>query len=792
MLPSSRPVPPRPLAPLPLDAHLPAIVEHLRRHRAVVVTAAPGSGKTTRLPPALIAEGPVVVLQPRRVAARAVATRIADERGWTLGRDIGWHVRFERRFTADTRLLVVTEGILTARAQHDPLLSDFATVVIDEFHERSIHADLGLALARQAWRAREDLRLVVMSATLECSRVAAFLDDCPIVEVPGTLHPTTIDYAPGRSVAEAAAGLLPDTDGTILCFLPGARDIARAHAELAALGVASGVPVVDLHGSLDGGAQDEALRAVDGRRIILATNIAETSLTVPGVATVVDSGLVKVARYDARRGIDSLSLERVTADSAAQRAGRASREGPGRVRRLWDARDTLRPHVEPEIGRVDLAGALLAVLVWGAALSSFEWFETPPADRIEAAVDLLRRLGALDGPTHAPTVTAMGRLLQRMPLHPRLARILVEGRGSQHVAAACAILSGPLTLTPGVATSCDLLPAIDRFERQPPHVRQLAHELSRMASHTLGSAAQASAGPHAPSLERTLLAGYPDRVAKRRAGSVDRFLLATGHGAVLARESGVRDAEFVVALDVVAAERDGAAESRITAASRVERDWLVATAHDDEHRFDAASNRVRAARVARYDQLVLSVTPLTARPDEASRLLAEAWLEREPDRPTQQLLRRARFAGIALDLPGLARRAAESASTLDAIDVGAHLDALTRQTLARDAPMSLLVPSGRSMRLEYGDDGTVSVSVKLQELFGLAETPMLGPRRVPITLHLLAPNGRPVQTTRDLRSFWTRTYPEVRKELRGRYPKHPWPDDPWTGRPTHRTTRKPR
>jgi ATP-dependent helicase HrpB len=786
----SRSVPPRPLAPLPLDDHIPAIAEQLRRHRAVVVTAAPGSGKTTRLPPALTAEGPVVLLQPRRVAARAVAARIADERGWTLGRDVGWHIRFERRFTADTRLLVVTEGILTARAQHDPLLSDFVTIVIDEFHERSVHADLGLALARQAWLARDDLRLVVMSATLECSRVAAFLGNCPIVAVPGTLHPTTIDYAPGQSVAEAAAGLLPDTGGTILCFLPGAREIARAHGDLAGLGVASSVPVIDLHGSLDGAVQDDALRPAAGRRVILATNIAETSLTVPGVATVVDSGLVKVARYDARRGIDSLSLERVTADSAAQRAGRSSRHGPGRVRRLWDARDTLRPHVEPEIVRVDLAGVLLAVLVWGTTLAAFEWFEMPPADRVEAALDLLRRLGALDGPTQAPAVTAMGRLLQRMPLHPRLGRILIEGQGARNVAAACALLSGPLTLSPGVATSCDLLPAIDRFEQQPAHVRRLAHELSRMASHALGSAARGSAQHGDPSLERTLLAGYPDRVARRRPGSGDRFVLATGHGAVLARESGVRDAEFVVALDVIAAERDGAAESRITAASRVEREWLVATAHEDEHRFDAASNRVRASRVARYDALVLSDTPLTPQPGEVSRLLAEAWLEREPDAPTQQLLRRARFAGIDLDLPALARRAAEAASTLDAVDVEAHLDVRTRQILSRDAPASLIVPSGRPMKLDYADDGAVSVAVKLQELFGLADSPMLGQRRVPVTFHLLAPNGRPVQTTRDLRSFWERTYPEVRKELRARYPKHPWPDDPWTARPTHRTTRR--
>ena len=360
-----------PLPPLPIDARLGEVRDALARKRAVVVSAFPGAGKTTRIPPALTDAGPVILLQPRRVAVRAVARRIAEERGWAIGGEVGWQVRFEKRFRRDTRLLVVTEGILTARLQHDPLLSEFSTVILDEFHERSIHADLGLALARQAWRARDDLRIVVMSATMDIARVAEFLDDAPVIEVPGALHPLTVEYAAGQSVPDAARDVLSKTSGQILCFLPGSREIDQARAELAGMRSSGMLPqtvdIVPLHGSLEAGEQDEAVSTTTARRIILATNIAETSLTVPGVTAVIDTGRVKVARYDAERGIDSLTLERVTQDSAEQRAGRAARLAPGLVRRLWDARDRLRPHRDADIARIDLAGPLLDILGWGGA-----------------------------------------------------------------------------------------------------------------------------------------------------------------------------------------------------------------------------------------------------------------------------------------------------------------------------------------------------------------------------------------------------------------------------------------
>lgn len=781
------------LAPLPIDARLPAVVDALAARRAAVLVATPGAGKTTRVPPALVDHGRVLVLQPRRVAVRAVATRIAEERGWTLGREVGWHIRFEKRFAATTPLVVVTEGILTARLQQDPLLSDVTTVVLDEFHERSIHADLGLALVRQAWLARDDLRVLVMSATLDTAPVARFLGDCPVIEVPGTTHPLTIDYAPGETVATAVRHVWPRASGHVLCFLPGAREIERARTELSAGGPPLDAEILPLHGSLDGDAQDAALRPSTRRRVILATNLAETSLTVPGVSTVVDGGLVKVARYDAERGIDHLVTERVTLDSADQRAGRAARLGPGLARRLWDARDRLRPTREPDIARVDLSGPVLDLLVWGANPWTFEWFEAPRDERLEHALEVLARLGAVEGPPRAPVVTTLGRRLQRLPVHPRLARILVEGDGAFEVAAACALLSEGRTFAAGAATtSCDLLADLDRFGAQPPHVRQLARELQRVAGGETAREAVATGRVDEARLRRALFAGFADRLARRRAAGSDRLVLASGHGASLGRESGVREGEFLVALDVTAATRDGAAEARVRMASAVDAAWITPTAVETVHRLDTSSGRVKAFEVARAGSLVLSERPVAVDTTAAAALLADAWLAATPRDADAALLRRLRFAGLDIDLPALVREAALTASTVRDLDLAAHLPYDIRAKLDQAAPESLPVPSGRRAPLTYADDGTVVASVKLQELFGLADTPVLGPRRVPVTFSLLAPNGRAVQTTRDLRSFWQGAYQEVRRELRGRYPKHPWPEDPWTATPTHRTTRAPR
>jgi ATP-dependent helicase HrpB len=742
---------------LPVDGYLDEVRACLARDRAVVVCAAPGAGKTTRIPPALVERGPVILLQPRRVAARAVTRRIADEQGWVVGHEVGWQIRFERRSSEDTKLLVVTEGILTARLQNDPLLSDFSTIVFDEFHERSIHSDLGLALARQAWLARDELNIVVMSATLDGERVAAFLGDCPILSVPGLLHPNTIEYAADQGVAAAIADVLPRSEGQILCFLPGAPEIQRAEVDLRSAGVTAGLDIVRLHGSIDNDAQDRALLPVTGRRVILATNIAETSLTVPGVSTVVDTGLHKVARYDSARGIDSLSLERVSKDSADQRAGRAARLGPGLVRRLWDARQRLKPHREPDIARLDLAGPVLYLLAWGAHPARFEWFDPPPDAGIAAALRLLERLGAVDADHR---ITTLGRSMLRLPLHPRLARILIDGGGAADVVAFCARLSGDVTMT-----------------------RNLQRVVSYVMEH--------STRPHISDAElrHAIFMGYADRLARRRTDQRDRVTLASGHGAVIGRECEPFDTEYLVALDVVAADRAGVAEARIRSASPVDAEWVVPTSISVEHTFDAESGRVRAAKVHRFDALTLNATPVAVDPSIAAELLADAWLARGPDDAATRLIQRLRFLGREIALPPLVRDAAFGVASLAEIDIGGHLPYdLTRQ-LEGEAPESLLLPSGRRARLEYASDGTVSAAVKLQELFGLADSPRLGPHRVPVIFHLLAPNGRPVQTTRDLRSFWTNTYAEVRKELRGRYPKHPWPEDPWTATPTHRTSR---
>ena len=367
--------------PLPIDAHLPAILVAVRASRAVVVIAPPGAGKTTRVPPALLSLGPVALLQPRRVAARALARRIASEQGWALGEEVGWQVRFERRFSARTRLLVMTEGVMTARLQSDPLLEDFAVVVIDEFHERTLHGDLALALARQAQLARGDLAVVVMSATMDPAPVSLFLGGCPMVQVEARPHPVAIEHAPGLTPAGAIRTVLARDGGHVLCFLPGMGAIRREQDDL------SGVDahVLPLHGSLDADAQDAVLAPSARRKVILATNIAETSLTVEGVTDVVDSGAARVLRFDPARGMDRLDIERIPQDSADQRAGRAGRTAPGRAMRLWDARDILRPRREPEIARVDLAAPLLDVLAWGGDPLDFAWFEAPPRDRIEAA-----------------------------------------------------------------------------------------------------------------------------------------------------------------------------------------------------------------------------------------------------------------------------------------------------------------------------------------------------------------------------------------------------------------------
>jgi ATP-dependent helicase HrpB len=535
------------------------------------------------------------------------------------------------------------------------------------------------------------------------------------------------------------------------------------------------VPITPLHGSLDAQEQDAALTPTGGPRIVLATNLAETTLTVADVTAVVDTGLHKVARYDADRAIDSLETEHVSQDSADQRAGRAGRVQAGIVLRLWDSRDRLRPHREPEIARIDLASVVLDVLGWGGRPRELDWFQAPTPGALDSAVTLLRRLGALDD---AEALTPIGRVLRRLPLHPRLGRILIAGRAAPSIARACALLSERHLLPPRHgATACDLLSSVDAD--LPPHVMRVARELRDVARSALDL-------PMADRLSdedfrRAIFAGYPDRLARRRSAGGDRFALATGTGARLARESGVVNAEFVVAVDVTSGDvpRGNAAagtEALIRIATGVESEWIVPTSVGVEHRFDAAGRQVRAARVERYDELIIGDHAVAPDPLVAGEVLAAEYLRRGPTDADRLLLHRVTFAGLTIEFDEVARSACAGQTKLDDVDLEAALPMPTRRELARLAPRTLNVPSGREVPLDYRDGGVVVAAVRLQQLFGLADSPRLGPRQVPVTFELLAPSGRPVQVTSDLRGFWTRTYPEVRNQLRIRYPKHKWPE----------------
>ncbi len=642
---------------LPIDAHVDAIVAHVRAHGSAIIVAPPGSGKTTRIAPALTAIGKTILLQPRRVAARALARRIADERGWKIGDEIGWQIRFERRFSPRTQLLVATEGILSARLQRDPLLSEFRVVVLDEFHERSIHADLALALAKQAAAARDDLAIVAMSATLDAEPLARFLG-ARVFNIETRSFPIEIQYRRNASLRD----VIP-ASGDVLVFLPGVREINRAADEL------RDFEPLPLHGTLDIDAQERALAPSSRRKIILATNIAETSLTVEGVTAVVDSGLHKVLRFDPDTSIDHLVLERISSDSADQRAGRAGRTAPGTVVRLWDERDILRPHREPEVRRVDLASTALDIIGWGGDPKTFEWFERPPEERIDAAEALLSQLGDL-------------RELRAFPLHPRLARIVIDAQGADEAIEICARLSGD-------------------------DVR----ELTSIARKILGKTYRQHVDE--ATVLRALLAGYPDRVAMRREAGSPHVLLSSGTGATLAREIDDGRSEFLVVLDITG--------DLVRMARPIEREWLKPTLREEVTEGERIVERRYYGALVLHEQTIARIQP--AKP------------QRKP------------------------------------------IETIT-------------LPSGRKAKLELRDDGTIIASVKLQELFGLADTPRVGPNQTPVTFELLAPNGRPVQTTRDLRSFWKNTYPEIRRELRGRYPKHPWPEDPWTATPTHRTKKR--
>jgi ATP-dependent helicase HrpB len=850
---------------LPIDSYLPRIVEALRGSRSLVIVAPPGAGKTTRVPVAMLRGGVIeeehkniVMLQPRRVAARASAARIAQENGWELGREVGYHVRFDRKIGRDTRLRVLTEGILNRQLLDDPYLEGVGAVVLDEFHERSLNTDVAIALLREVQETvRPDLKIVVMSATLEAAPVARFLGDCPIVETEGRAYPIDIQYrsvvrgeeegAAVRTVEELIGGRQniqrstsniqhPMNAKDLLIFLPGGEEIRRVMRGLEALAERENLAVVPLHGSLTAEEQDRAIRPDSSgrRKVICATNIAETSLTIEGVGVVIDTGLARVAGYDAQRGLDKLEVVRISKASATQRAGRAGRTGPGSAVRLWSEKEWERMDAfeTPEIRRVDLCATVLELHAWGTSdPRAFGWYEAPDEGILSAAEGLLAMLGAVD---QERRITAMGKRLAGLPVHPRLGRLLVAAaeQGLVREGATLAALMSErdivrweryesrdsLTVGAGrVMGSSDLLVRLELIESRAHDSRidasalrqvlRVRDELERVAS---GHSHVNRAG-EAPeeALLKLVLWAYPDRVCRRR-GTQDRAVMVGGGGVKLSPESVVRQGEFFVAIDARQDERSATREAFVRVASRIEPMWLEEMFPSQIRReksvvYDEERQRVVGLARTWYRDLLLRedkdapVDPQQAAEtlrevirargaeifradEEAAAVLARVALLREklPEK-RWPLWDDAALGDVLADASGGCKGlAAVKALPLDSILKSALPYPLDR-LLEQEAPDALEVPSGSRIKLRYSPTEVV-LAARLQELFGWLDTPRIAGGRVPVKVELLGPNYRPVQVTSDLRSFWATTYFQVRKDLKARYPKHAWPEDPLTAR----------
>lgn len=839
---------------LPVASILHEIVRQARES-PVIVAAPPGSGKTTLVPPALLDDlgpaGTVVLVQPRRVAARAVARRIAEQRGGRLGDEVGYQVRFERCAGRDTRLLVVTTGILLRRLSDDIGVEDVAAIVLDEFHERTVEMDLALAMA---WRLRQtirpDLRLAVMSATLDAAPISRLLDDCPVLRAEGQVFPVATRHVPvprdPRALPEQLAHVVPDaareTPGHLLVFLPGVGEILRSRELLAPWAERAGFDLLPLYGDLPPEQQDRALAPSERRKVILATNVAETSLTIEGVTGVVDSGLARQLRVHPEVGLPRLDLVPISRASAEQRTGRAGRTAPGICWRLWEqASHAARPAQEPpEILRADLAEPLLRLLVWGERdLAAVPWVDSPPAEAIESARLLLRRLGAIDD---AERVTPLGERLSRLPTHPRLARLLLAGaeRGVlRECSLAAALLSerdpfragerarrGPrdrarVRSRSDIVDRVLLLAAVHELGRgggrgdlvgdgdlschvgAARQVLRAAEQLFRLVDAPRGE--RAADIPEA--LRRCLLDAFPDRVARPRAQHDDRGVMVGGRGVRIDDESRVHGEPLFLCVEL----HDSTGDARARLVSAVEREWLPdwGWSTGDELFFHPTRKQVEARRRTSWLDLTLEETPVAiedragaaellaraARP-ELARLLPGA------DEPAGRFRRR--VAWLAATLPELGLPPLDNeqlASMLTEICHGlrsfeelrrapwlAYLQqAVGHERLAeleRLAPEQLTAPSGNRFTLDYEPGKAPVLAVRIQEIFGWAETPRVAGGRVPVLLHLLGPNHRPQQVTNDLASFWRTTYEQVKKELRRRYPKHHWPDDPTTARPS--------
>ena len=842
---------------LPIDAVIPDIIAQLRGSRSLVLTAQPGAGKTTRVAPAIVKSNlltaenfKVLMLQPRRVAARAVAQRIAQENNWQLGEQVGYIVRLERRCGPNTQLTVMTEGVLNRQLLADPFLPGVGAVVLDEFHERSIHSDLALALLKQVQQTiRPDLLIIVMSATLDVGPVAAYLGHCSAITTPGRTFPVDITHAVdaklpleahvAQQVQQACSASTAAQSGGILVFLPGVGEIERCRRALADWAAAAGIPLLPLHGSLPLAAQIKALAPGNHTRVILATNIAETSLTIDGITTVIDSGLARRAGYDAARGMDSLELVRISKASAQQRAGRAGRTAPGQCIRLWSLQEDrfLAPFDPPEITRIDMAPTVLDLFRWDAkGPSGFDWLTPPPTHAIDAAIELLVMLGALQrtDPTSttaagALLLTALGKTIAALPLHPRLACMLHQANriGLARPAALLAAMLGERdfapggTFTPTGHEDSDVLIRFEwlehtlqgqrhnRFANADTPARDRVARTAEQLVNLLGkpAAPDAPAGPtEREALLRLLLAAFPDRVCRRRTNDPKRAAMVGGRGVVLGPQSGVLRPEFFIAVDVTFDPNKPRGEGLVRMASAIQPEWLTnSPVYQDRQlaTWDQANQRVLGLRQSCYGELIMYESPGDAPPDQSARVMREQFqgklreivLANPSAGPLLQRLNYACTALPELKLPTFDEAflqelaaplwpQARSRRDLESFDwhstLWHALSPVQQRTVATVLPESLQLPSGHHAAITYDSSGPPILAAKLQEFFGLADTPRIGGGRVPLLLHLLGPNGRPVQVTSDLKSFWQTGYFMVRKDLKARYPRHYWPDEPAT------------
>jgi ATP-dependent helicase HrpB len=785
---------------LPIDPLIPAILEHLRSANNLVLEAEPGAGKTTRVPPALLSldDREVLVLEPRRLAARLAARYVAAERGEAVGGTVGYQVRFEEVAGPTTRLRFLTEGVLTRRLLSDPMLQRVGSVVLDEFHERHLEGDLALALLRRLQQTRRpDLRLVVMSATLDIAPVAQYLGGARAIRSEGRQYPLEIEYTPHSAapMEEQVAGALErlaarPENGHVLVFLPGAAEIRRAQTACAPLANRRGWALLPLHGDQSPEEQDRAVGPSGRRKIILSTNVAESSITIDGVSAVIDSGVARVASHSPWSGLPVLQVSRISQASADQRAGRAGRTGPGRAIRLYPLEDFVRrpAHDTPEIARADLAPVALLLAAMGVGgIESIDWLDAPPPSAVEHAANLLAQLGVNE---------AMAREMARYPLHPRLARLIVEARRRGVAEDGCtvaALLSAGerLPLWHEQSTHSDLLVLLE--SPWEPRTAQTVRQVRRMVN------PPRQRGRDEDALLISVLSAFPDRVARRRQGA--ELQLAAGGPAQVAPSSTVTAEEFLVAID--AEDRRDQKAPLVRIASGIRPEWLLdlfpeRVRETSSVEWNRAAERVESVSALWFDQIAIEESRGAADSEAAAALLAskamEAGIARFDDSETvDAFLHRARFAAqygpVLVPDPEAALRElasglksfAELASAARGAMVRAMEQQMTpaaRRLLDEIAPERIKLPRGRSVVVHYEPDKPPWIASRLQDFFGMSETPAVARGAVRLVVHLLAPNQRPVQMTSDLAGFWERLYPQVRKELSRRYPRHAWPEVP--------------